>query len=205
MAEHVCPPWLSFTLTNAFRRLAQDPDRIVGPFVRPGDVVLDVGCGPGFFTVPLARMVGDRGRVVAVDIHPGMLERTRRRAVRAGVGDRVRLHPASRAALGLDLAERADFALAFWMAHEVSDPGRLFAEIGAALKPDGRLLLVEPKLHVPGPSFDALLGLAEGAGFVRQGEPRIRHSRAVILGLRPAVSPKLPEGDLERQRPGGPT
>jgi ubiquinone/menaquinone biosynthesis C-methylase UbiE len=196
MAEHVCPPWLSFTLTNVFRRLAQDPDRILGPFVRPGDVVLDVGCGPGFFAVPLARMVGQSGRVVAVDIHPGMLERTRRRADRAEVGDRVRLHLASRTSLGLDPGERADLALAFWMAHEVPDTERLFAEIGAALKPDGRLLLVEPKLHVPGPSFAALIGLAEGAGFVRQGQPRIRLSRAVLLGLRPAVSPKLPEGDL---------
>jgi ubiquinone/menaquinone biosynthesis C-methylase UbiE len=199
MAEHVCPPWLSFTLTNVFRRLAQDPDRTVGPFVRPGDVVLDVGCGPGFFAVPLARMVGENGRVVAVDIHPGMLERTRRRAVRAGAGDRVRLHLASRTSLGLDPGERADLALAFWMAHEVPDTVRLFAEIGAALKPEGRLLLVEPKLHVPGPSFEALLGLSEGAGFVRQGEPRIRLSRAAVLGLGPAVSPKLPEADLRRQ------
>lgn len=199
MAEHVCPPWLSFTLTNVLRRLAQDPDRILGPFVRPGDIVLDVGCGPGFFAVPLARMVGEGGCVVAVDIHPGMLERTRRRAVRAGVGNRVRLHLASRTRLGLDPGEGADLALAFWMAHEVPVPERLFAEIGAALRPDGRLLLVEPKLHVPGPTFAALIGLAEGAGFVRQGEPRIRHSRAAVLGLGPAVSPKLPEADLRRQ------
>lgn len=199
MAEHVCPPWLSFTLTNVFRRLAQDPNRILGPFVRPGDIVLDVGCGPGFFAVPLARMVGESGRVVAVDIHPGMLDRTMRRAVRAGAGDRVRLHLASRTSLGLDPGERADLALAFWMAHEVPDPERLFVEIGAALKSSGRLLLVEPKLHVPGPSFAALIGLAEGAGFVRLGEPRIRLSRAAVLGLGPAVSPKLPEADLQRR------
>ncbi|MBP7706757.1 MAG: methyltransferase domain-containing protein [Candidatus Aminicenantes bacterium] len=188
MAEHVCPPWLSFTLTNAFRRRAQDPDRIVGPFVRTGDVVLDIGCGPGFFAVPMARMVGASGRVVAVDIHPGMLERTRRRAVRAGLGDRVKLHLAGRTAPGLDPAERADLALVFWMAHEVPDPGRLFAEIGAALKPGGRLLLVEPKLHVPAAAFAALVARAGSAGFVPEGEPRVRLSRAAVLGLRPAVS-----------------
>ncbi|MCK7462074.1 MAG: class I SAM-dependent methyltransferase [Sphingobacterium sp.] len=90
----------------------------------------------------------ERARVVAVDIHPGMLERTRKRAARAGVSRTAsRLHLADKDRLGLDCL-RADFALAFWMAHEVPDPGRLFAGIRAALKPEGRLLLVEPRMHV---------------------------------------------------------
>lgn len=179
MPEHVCPPWMSFTLTNVFRRMTQDPDRILGRFIRPGDVVLDIGCGPGFFTVPMARMAGETGSVVAVDIHPGMLERTRKRAARAGVSGRVRLHLAEKDRLGLDI--RADFALAFWMAHEVPDPGLLFAGIRAALKPEGRLLLVEPKMHVAEVSFAGLVGAAEGAGFLREGEERIRLSRAAVL------------------------
>ena len=179
MHEHVCPPWLSFTLTNVLRRLAQDPDRILGRFLRPGDVALDIGCGPGYFTIPMARMVGETGSVVAVDIHPGMLERTGKRAVRAGVSGRIRLHLADKDRLGLEA--RADFALAFWMAHEVPDPGRLFAEIRAALKPDGRLLLVEPRMHVTEAAFAGLVEAAEGAGFVRQGEESIRLSRAAVL------------------------
>jgi ubiquinone/menaquinone biosynthesis C-methylase UbiE len=179
MAEHVCPPWLSFTLTNIFRRIAQDPDRILGRFIRPGNIVLDIGCGPGYFTVPMARMAGETGSVVAVDIHPGMLERTRKRAERAGVSGRIRLHLADRDRLGLDV--RADFALAFWMAHEVPEPGRLFADIRAALKPESRLLLVEPRMHVTEMAFADLVEAAAGAGFVREGEERIRLSRATVL------------------------
>src|SRR5512138_1264458 len=89
MAEPLCSAWLSFTLTNILRRLAHDPVRILGPFVKDGDTVLDVGCGPGFFTVPMARLVGPLGRVVAVDIQEKMLEKARRKAEKAGVADRI--------------------------------------------------------------------------------------------------------------------
>lgn len=179
MTEPLCPPWLSFTLTNAFRRLAHDPVRILRPFVREGDAVLDVGCGPGFFTVPLARMVGDRGRVYAVDIQAAMLTRTERRAARAGVLDRVRTVLADRTSLRLP--ERADFALVFWVAHEVDDPGRFFAEIRNALEPRGRLLLIEPRVHVSLTRYDEIVMAAVQAGFEPGETPRVRLSRAVVL------------------------
>jgi ubiquinone/menaquinone biosynthesis C-methylase UbiE len=70
MTEPLCPAWLSFTLTNVLRRLAHDPVAILGPFLKEGDTAVDVGSGPGFFSVPMARMVGERGLVVAVDIQP---------------------------------------------------------------------------------------------------------------------------------------
>ena len=103
MAEPRCPAWLSFTLTNIFRRMAHDPVRILRPFIREGDTVIDVGNGPGYFTVPMARMVGDRGLVIAVDIQSKMLEKTRRRAERAGVAGRIRPVLATAKMLGLDI------------------------------------------------------------------------------------------------------
>lgn len=179
MTEPLCPAWLSFTLTNAFRRLAHDPFRILRPFVREGDAALDIGCGPGFFTVPLARMVGAKGRVYAVDIQAAMLVRTERRAARAGVPDRVRTVLADKTSLRLP--ERADFALVFWVAHEVDDLGRFFAEIRSALEPRGRLLLVEPRGHVSGPRYDEIVTAAVHAGFEPGETPDIRLSRAVVL------------------------
>jgi len=179
MAEPLCPPWLSFTLTNIFRRTAHDPVRILRPFIREGDTVIDVGNGPGYFTVPMARMVGDRGLVIAVDIQSKMLEKTRRRAERAGVAGRIRPVLATTKTLGLNA--KADFALAFWMVHEVDDLGSLFAEILAALKPDGILLLVEPLVHVDKHRFDEILTAAIGVGFESRETEAIRLSRAVVL------------------------
>jgi len=71
------------------------------------------------------------------------------------------------------------------MAHEVAEPKRLFAEILAALKPGGLLLLVEPRMHVSEGYFAEMVADAESAGFARQGEEAIRLSRAVVL-RRPA-------------------
>ena len=179
MAEPLCPSWLSFTLTNIFRRMAHDPVRILAPFLKEGDMAIDIGCGPGFFTIPMARMVGERGMVVAIDVQPEMLEKTKRKAARTGLFGRIRLHLASSRSLGLDI--KADFALAFWMAHEVDDPDRLFAEILAALKPDGVLLLVEPLMHVSERRFEDIASAARNAGFTCREAEVVRLSRAAVL------------------------
>lgn len=77
MAKHVCPWWLGYWLVSPLRRLWEHPVRMLGPFVREGMLVLEPGCGMGFFTLDLARMVGPRGRVVAVDVQERMLAGSR--------------------------------------------------------------------------------------------------------------------------------
>jgi ubiquinone/menaquinone biosynthesis C-methylase UbiE len=62
------------------RRLLQDPDKIVKPYVKEGMVVLDVGCGMGFFSLTLARLVGKTGKVVCVDLQDRMIGGPGRRA-----------------------------------------------------------------------------------------------------------------------------
>ena len=81
--------------------------------------VIDVGCGMGWFSIPMAQMVGERGKVIAVDLQPQMLGRLRRRAEKAGVAARIELHHCQQDRLGLDT--QADFALMFAMLHEVPD------------------------------------------------------------------------------------
>ncbi len=55
---NVCPWWLCPTFDNPLRRLIHNPDRILAGLVRPGEIALDLGCGMGYFSIPLARLVG---------------------------------------------------------------------------------------------------------------------------------------------------
>jgi ubiquinone/menaquinone biosynthesis C-methylase UbiE len=177
----VCPASRSWGLDNIFRKLLQPPNKIVGDYVHPGNTVLDVGCGPGFFTRAMARMVGEEGRVIAVDLQEEMLEKMRQQAAKEGILQRIRPVKASEESLDLPAGLQADFALAFYIVHEVSDQARLLRELWEALAPGGRLLVVEPSMHVTQEEFQASLQLAAERGFRALGEPKVRLSRAVLL------------------------
>lgn len=155
---------------------------MLGPFVREGMLVLEPGCGMGFFTLDLARMVGPRGRVVAVDVQERMLAGLRRRAGRAGLQDRLEVRLAQPESLGVaDLARRVDVALALHVAHEVPDAATFFAEIASVLKPGGTLLFVEPRGHVGSAAFESSVALAERTGLRVVARPAIGRDRAALL------------------------
>ena len=147
--------------------------------VPEGDTALDLGCGPGFFTLPLAQMVGDRGKVVAVDLQAEMLERLESRAERHGLSARIELRQSRAETIG-DV-EPVDFALAFYMVHEVPDAGHFIKEVSGALKPEGRFLLVEPKGHVSAEAFEKTLGLARENHLSELSRPRVVMSRAALF------------------------
>jgi SAM-dependent methyltransferase len=136
----------------------------------------------GFFTLELARRVGPKGRVVAVDIQPKMLASLERRADRAGVRNRVETRIAAPDSLGLaDLAGQADFALAFAMVHELPNAARFFEELSAAMKPGGSVLLVEPPGHVKVDKFEDELSLAAKAGLKLADRPKVGRNHAALL------------------------
>jgi len=177
----VCPHWLSGLLDNPLRRWLHDPDRLFAGLLSPGQTALDLGCGPGTFTLALAQMAGENGRVIALDLQAEMLERVRAKAERVGLLDRIRLHRCSQQALGLEPGVQADFALAFWMLHEVNDPERFLREVFALVRPGGSCLLVEPALHVSERVFQREVALAVAQGWLKAAEPAVRISRAVLL------------------------
>ena len=80
-----------------------------------------------------------------------------------------------------DWTETADFALAFWMLHEVPDQAAFLAEVRACLKPGGRLLVVEPRLHVGGAAFERSVAIARGVGLLPVARPAVALSRAVLF------------------------
>jgi ubiquinone/menaquinone biosynthesis C-methylase UbiE len=186
MAHVVCPWWVGYLLVSPVRRLLQDPAALLAPYVRPGMTVLEPGPGMGFFTLEAARLVGPRGRVVAVDLQPRMLEALRRRAARAEVADRIETREARADALGVgDLAGKVDLVLALLMVHEVPDAGRFFAEVRATLAPGGRVLVVEPAGHVRGPAFEESLAAAAWAGLQSGPGPKVWRSHTAVLQAAP--------------------
>ncbi len=172
-------------MANPIRRLIQRPERILQPFIREAMTVLDFGSAMGFFSLPLARMVGPRGRVFCVDVQERMLDSLGRRARKAGLADRLELRLCGEESFGLgDLQGQVDFALAFAVVHEVADPKRLFSDLGASLKPDGRFLFVEPKGHVSADDFARSESLAERAGLMVVEHPPITRSHAALFSRR---------------------
>jgi 2-polyprenyl-3-methyl-5-hydroxy-6-metoxy-1,4-benzoquinol methylase len=192
MVQHVCPVWMGYVLANPTRKLFQNPGRILRPYVNEGMKVLDIGCAMGFFSLPLARMVGAGGKVICVDIQERMIKLLEKRARKAGLSGRIETLVCNDKSLGLDgIKETVDFALAFAVVHEVSDPAGFFSEIHGAMKPAGRLLASEPKGRVSEKDFDRTISVAERNGFLVMERPRIRSSRAVVLQK---VSDKIERG-----------
>jgi ubiquinone/menaquinone biosynthesis C-methylase UbiE len=162
-----------------FRRLHQRPGKFLGELVKPGMTVADIGCGLGFYTREMARMVGEKGRVVAVDFQPEMLGFTERKVKKAAVSERVEMVQCTQD--GLIVSKQVDFALSMWVAHEVADRDRFFRQIRGILKPEGRFLLAEPWFHVGKELYKAICDDAEGAGLEKISEPRVGGSRAALF------------------------
>jgi len=108
-----------------------------------------------------------------------MLAGVRRRAVKAGLQDRIILHQSTADSLGI--SEPADFCLTFWMVHEVPNRAHFINEIAAALKPGGLWLISEPEFHVSKANFTQTLELAKTAGLSVIERPKIFMSNAVLL------------------------
>jgi ubiquinone/menaquinone biosynthesis C-methylase UbiE len=182
MAQSVCPWWLGYLLASPIRRLLQDPEKILMPYVKPNMVALDIGSAMGFFTLPLARMTSHGGRVIAVDLQEKMIASLRRRAEKAGLSAQIETRQCSETQLGIeDLAGQVDFALIFAVLHEMPDIPATLASVYRALKAGGQLLMAEPTGHVNGPQFEKTIAEAEACGFTVTASPKVRRSHARVL------------------------
>lgn len=176
---HVCPWWFAYTFDNPFRLIYHKPEKIFTPYVKKGMCVADIGCGLGYFSLGLARMVGETGKVIAVDLQPQMLNRMEKRAARVGLSEIIQ--PQQCRENDIDINEPLDFALAFWMVHEVPSPSILFKQLNKVLKPNGILLFTEPIFHVIHTDFQQEMTLARKAGFHVIDRPKVCWSRAAVL------------------------
>ena len=175
----VCPWQLAPVIDNRLRPLIHNPEKIFAPYVTRGMTVLDAGCGAGFASLGLARLVGEDGQVISADVQSKMLGIVKDRANRAGLSDRIRIHLCSPERIGLH--EELDFALAFFMVHEVPDIKAFLEEIHALLKPGGRFFITEPKIHVGFLAFQQIMRKAQAIGYEIGDRPHVLFGRTVLL------------------------
>lgn len=132
------------------RQILKDPERRrwlpPEPILREagipaGATALDIGAGTGFWTAPLAALVGPSGKVIATDVEPVMLEELHSLVQTEGIRN-VEVVEATELAMPLP-DDLADVAVLGFMLHEPSDPGVFLQEVSRVLKPDGRMLVVD--------------------------------------------------------------
>ncbi len=166
------PAFVAGFLNSRFRRSLQPPEQVVGWMdIRTGMQVLELGPGPGTFTVEASRRVGPAGRVTAVDIQPEMIAKLEATLQAAGV---TNVTPRVASAYELPLPdEGADRAYMVAVLAEIPDRAQALREIRRVLKPDGLLAVGE---FLPDPDYPlrrTVIGWCRQTGFelVREHGP----------------------------------
>jgi demethylmenaquinone methyltransferase/2-methoxy-6-polyprenyl-1,4-benzoquinol methylase len=128
-----------------------EPLRAAG--LRPGQSVLEVGCGPGFFTIPAAEIVGQDGSVSSLDVSPAAVAHVQQKVEEADATN-VEVLLANAADTGL--ADGSfDVVFVFGLGHVVGNPEEIWAELHRLLKPGGTLS-IEGRLEPPSRLFRPL-------------------------------------------------
>jgi len=182
MSEHkheVFSTSKAHNLDNVFRRLIENPNHILRNHVTAGMTVLDFGCGPGYFTLELARLVGDTGKVIAVDLQEEMLDMIKEKIKGTDLDNRIQTQKCSEDKIGV--TEELDFALAYYVLHETPNPENTLKEIYAILKPGATLYLAEPKFEVNKKEFMETIKKAETIGYKAIKKPWKLISQTAIL------------------------
>jgi ubiquinone/menaquinone biosynthesis C-methylase UbiE len=135
-------------LTRPERAQEEQTDKLLAALhIKPGQTVCDLGCGNGYYTLELARLVGPMGKVLAVDIQPEMLHLLDLRVKEAGLAN---VEPIQSTPIDPKLPRAScDLILVVDVYHEFGYPEQMLATLHKALKPDGRLVLVEFRAEDP--------------------------------------------------------
>jgi 2-polyprenyl-3-methyl-5-hydroxy-6-metoxy-1,4-benzoquinol methylase len=166
--------WIDYLVARPLRRWAQNPRRVVGKYVRAGMTVLDVGCGQGYFSLGMAKMVGPDGRVVCVDVRGDAIQSLKARAHKIRLSERVDARICGHQTLEInDQAGQIDFALAFYVVHHAQDAAQLMAQVHSALKAGGTFLIVEPRHHASVDECERTKLRAQQAGFRFVDNPKL--------------------------------
>lgn len=179
---HICPVWIGYIMASPLRKLQQNPNKILSPYINKGMKILEIGPAMGFFSIPMAQITGTKGRVFCVDIQQKMLKKLEHRAYKAGVGQTIETRLSTDESMNIaDLENSIDFTLLAFVAHEIEDQEKLFGSLSAAMKNKSSLLFIEPKGHVSTEDWEKSLAIATAQGFQMTQKVNISGSRSALL------------------------
>ncbi len=137
-------PWLE----RSEREAEEAPEKALDAIgIQPGMVILDVGCGTGYFTRRMSKRTGPTGKVYGVDIQPRMIDSLKRNMQKEGIANVEAV--LSKAEDPMLPAAAIDLILMVDVYHEFAKPQVMLARMRAALKPEGRMILLEYKKEDP--------------------------------------------------------
>ncbi len=186
--KHLYPVHKASRLEGRMRRLLNSPERLLKDHVKPGMRVMDLGCGPGFYTLSLAAMVREEGHVIAADLQQGMLERLAKKIESTSLEPQVLLHQTTTDRIGV--GANLDVVLAIHVLHEVTDSDVTLGELFERLREGGMILLVEPKVRVSRREWMTTVRGAVRAGFELEEGPYVFMGRSAVLRKPFGLSPR---------------
>lgn len=179
---HLHPVEKASALESRLRLFLQNPRKIVGKYIRSGMIVLDLGCGTGYFTLEIAKLLNNNGKVVASDVQSGMLAILRQKLRNSELSSQIEIHKSE--SNTLRLSDKFDFILAFYSFHEMSNIDSIISELTGIVKPETKILISEQLFHVSKKIFDAIIKKMENSGFEICERPTIFLSRTVVMKIR---------------------
>ena len=162
------PAFIGRFLDSNHRRRLQPPGKIIERSgIKQGMTVLDLGCGSGAFIPFVARVVGEWGKVYAVDIQPAMLQQLKHKLAKAGNQDIKNIEPKQASAYDLPFEDGSiDLVYMVTVLQEIPDRSRALREISRVLKPGGILAVTE---FLPDPDYpwrSTVIKICQREGFI---------------------------------------
>ena len=174
----VCPMAIAGLLDSKFRRLFHNPNKILKPFINKNMTVLDIGCGPGVFSIEIAKLLEGTGKVISVDMQEGMLEIIRNKIIGKSIEKNIVLHKCTQESI--NIREKVDFVLMFYMVHEVPSKERLFDEVLPLINKNGLIMIVEPGL-ISSNEFNEMVNYIRDKRFEEYKILKIMFSKGIVL------------------------